>query len=49
MTKHEKPETINLKLHNFSDIDDISLEGVLGGTNCGLQTFYGPFGMIQGV
>ena len=37
----ETPETVNLKLHNVSDIDDIGPERVLGGTDCGFETFSG--------
>ena len=35
----ETSETVNLKLHNVSDIDDIGQERVLGGTDCGFETF----------
>ncbi|MGC8609187.1 MAG: hypothetical protein ACP5UV_04870, partial [Thermoplasmata archaeon] len=35
----ETPETVNLKLHNLSDIDEIGEERVLGGTDCGFETF----------
>ena len=35
----ETPETVNLKLHNIADIDDIGPERVLGGTDCGFETF----------
>ena len=37
----ETPETVNLKLHNVSDIDEIGEERVLGGTDCGFETFSG--------
>lgn len=37
----ETPETVNLKLHNLSDIDEIGEERVLGGTDCGFETFSG--------
>ena len=37
----ETPETVNIKLHNVSDIDDIGPERVLGGTDCGFETFSG--------
>ena len=37
----ETPETVNIKLHNVSDIDDIGSERVLGGTDCGFETFSG--------
>lgn len=37
----ETPETISLKLHNLADIDDIGEERVLGGTDCGFETFAG--------
>lgn len=37
----ETPETISLKLHNLADIDEIGPEKVLGGTDCGFETFAG--------
>ena len=37
----ETPETISLKLHNLADIDEIRPERVLGGTDCGFETFAG--------
>ena len=37
----ETPESVNLKLHNLSDIDEIGEERVLGGTDCGFETFSG--------
>ncbi len=37
----ETPETVNLKLHNVSNVDDIGPERVLGGTDCGFETFSG--------
>lgn len=37
----ETPETISLKLHNLADIDEIGEERVLGGTDCGFETFAG--------
>jgi len=37
----ETPETVNLKLHSLSDIDEIGEERVLGGTDCGFETFSG--------
>ncbi|MCL4421009.1 MAG: hypothetical protein M1477_04905 [Candidatus Thermoplasmatota archaeon] len=37
----ETPQTVNLKLHNISDIDEIGEERVLGGTECGFETFSG--------
>lgn len=37
----ETPETVSLKLHNLADIDDIGPERVLGGTDCGFETFAG--------
>ena len=35
------PETVNLKLQNLADIDDIGPERVMGGTDCGFETFAG--------
>jgi 5-methyltetrahydropteroyltriglutamate--homocysteine methyltransferase len=37
----ETPETVNLKLQNLADIDDIGPERVMGGTDCGFETFAG--------
>lgn len=37
----ETPETVSIKLHNLADIDDIGPERVLGGTDCGFETFAG--------
>ena len=37
----ETPETVNVRLHNLADIDDIGPERVLGGTDCGFETFAG--------
>ena len=37
----ETPETVNLKLHSLSDLDEIGGERVLGGTDCGFETFSG--------
>ena len=37
----EIPETVNLKLHNVSDIYGIDREKVLGGTDCSFETFSG--------
>lgn len=37
----ETPETVNIKLHNLADIDEIGPERVLGGTDCGFETFSG--------
>ncbi len=42
----ETPQTVNLKLHSLSDIDDIGPERVLGGTDCGFETFTG-FGNVS--
>ncbi len=37
----ETPETVALKLRNLADIDGIGPERVLGGTDCGFETFDG--------
>ena len=37
----ETPETVNLKLQNLANIDDIGPERVMGGTDCGFETFAG--------
>jgi len=37
----ETPETVALKLKNVADIDEIGPERVMGGTDCGFQTFLG--------
>ncbi len=37
----ETPETVSLKLHNLADIDEIGPERVIGGTDCGFETFSG--------
>lgn len=37
----ETPETVSIKLHNLADIDEIGPENVLGGTDCGFETFSG--------
>lgn len=37
----ETPETISLKLRNLADIYEIGPERVLGGTDCGFETFSG--------
>ena len=37
----ETPETVNLKLQNLANIDDIGPERVIGGTDCGFETFAG--------
>ena len=37
----ETPETVSIKLHNLADIDEIGPENVLGGTDCGFETFAG--------
>ena len=37
----ETPETVNVRLHNLADIDEIGPERVLGGTDCGFETFAG--------
>lgn len=37
----ETPETVALKLKNLADIDDIGPDRVLGGTDCGFETFDG--------
>ena len=41
----ETPQTVSLKLHSLADIDDIGPERVLGGTDCGFETFTG-FGNV---
>ncbi len=37
----ETPESVALKLKNLADIDEIGPERVLGGTDCGFETFNG--------
>ena len=37
----ETPETVNLKLQNLANIDDIGPERIMGGTDCGFETFAG--------
>ncbi|MDS0256194.1 hypothetical protein ApAK_00615 [Thermoplasmatales archaeon AK] len=37
----ETPETVWLKLNNVAEIDEIGPENVIGGTDCGFQTFLG--------
>lgn len=37
----ETPETVYLKLKNLADIDEIGPERVMGGTDCGFETFSG--------
>ncbi|MEM0158303.1 MAG: hypothetical protein QW812_02185 [Thermoplasmataceae archaeon] len=37
----ETPETVWLKLNNVAEIDGIGPENVIGGTDCGFQTFLG--------
>ena len=37
----ETPETVYLKLRNLADIDELGPERVMGGTDCGFETFSG--------
>lgn len=34
-----EPKTFSMKLYNFSDIDDIGSQRVMGETDCGFETF----------
>ena len=45
----ETPEAVSQKLHNVSDIDDIGEERVLGGTDCGFETFSGMGGVPKSI
>ncbi len=45
----ETPYAVNQKLHNVSDIDDIGEERVLGGTDCGFETFSGMGGVPKNI
>ena len=45
----ETPEAVSQKLHNVSDIDDIGEERVLGGTDCGFETFSGMGGVPKNI
>lgn len=37
----ETPEAVSVRLHNLADIDEIGPERVMGGTDCGFETFAG--------
>ena len=45
----ETPESVSQKLHNVSDIDEIGEERVLGGTDCGFETFSGMGGVPKSI
>jgi 5-methyltetrahydropteroyltriglutamate--homocysteine methyltransferase len=45
----ETPYAVSQKLHNVSDIDDIGKERVLGGTDCGFETFSGMGGVPKNI
>ena len=45
----ESPETVYLKLMNLADIDEIGPENVLGGTDCGFETFSGLGGVPRSI
>ena len=45
----ETPEGVSQKLHNVSDIDEIGEERVIGGTDCGFETFSGMGGVPKSI